>query len=69
MSYDIVRFYFRGGSRVIAEQLSLEEARAHCKNPETSSSTATTAEARQHTACRGPWFDGYTDSSSHRHPA
>lgn len=65
MSYDIVRFYFRGESRVIAEQLSLEEARAHCKNPETSSSTATTEEARRHTARRGPWFDGYTDSSSH----
>ena len=57
--YKIVRMYFRGGKRTIERGLTLEEAQAHCKNPETSSSTATSAKARRLTAQRGPWFDGY----------
>lgn len=57
--YQIVRLYFRGGRRTIMRGLTLEEAQAHCQNPETSSSTATSAAARKRTASRGPWFDGY----------
>ena len=55
----IVRFYFRGGRRVIKTGLSLEEARAHCANPETSSRTCTSAAGKRRTAQLGPWFDGF----------
>ena len=38
--YKIVRRYFNGyKKRTIAKGLTLEEAQAHCRNPETSSST------------------------------
>lgn len=60
-TYKIVRGYFRGGRRTIKTGLTLEEAQAHCGNPETSSRTATSAAARRRTAERGPWFDGYTE--------
>lgn len=60
-TYKIVRGYFRGGRRTIKTGLTLEEAQAHCRNPETSSRTATSAAARRRTAERGPWFDGYTE--------
>jgi hypothetical protein len=62
MSYDIVRFYFSGGSRIVARQVTLEEAQAHCRNPETSSRTATSAASRLRTERLGPWFDGWADS-------
>lgn len=57
--YYIIRFYQRGGRRIIQRGLTLEEAQAHCKNPETSSSTATSAKERAITRRNGPWFDGY----------
>ena len=60
-SYKIVRHYFRGGHRTICKGLTLEEAQAHCKNPETSSSTCTSAAACARTRRMGPWFDGYTE--------
>jgi hypothetical protein len=34
--YKIVRMYFKGGRRTIKSGLTLEEAQAHCKDPETS---------------------------------
>lgn len=46
-------------SETIAEGLTLEEAQDHCNDPETSSSTATTTEATERSAQRGPWFDCY----------
>ena len=61
-TYRIVRFYKDAGRahpRTITRGLTLEEARAHCSDPETSSSTATTPEAKARTAKLGPWFDGY----------
>ena len=60
--YKIVRFFFRGGRRTITTGLTLEEAQAHCRDKETSSSTATSAKARRYTAQRGQWFDGYTET-------
>lgn len=57
--YKIVRSYFRGGRRTVATGLTLDEAQAHCRNPETSSRTATGYAARKRTRDRGPWFDGY----------
>ena len=66
MSYKIVRNYFNGGNRVIARGLTLEEARAHCNNPETSSSTCTTPAAKAVTRRNGAWFDGYTEEPIRR---
>ena len=60
MSYNIVRFYFKGGNRIIQRGLTLEEAQAHCKDPETSSSTCKSASSHRITKRNGPWFDGYT---------
>lgn len=57
--YAVVRFYQRGGRRTIETRLTLPEARAHCSDPETSSSTATSSKARARTRRMGPWFDGY----------
>jgi hypothetical protein len=39
--------------------LTLKEAQAHCHDPETSSSSAKSAKAKQYTRDHGPWFDGY----------
>jgi hypothetical protein len=59
--YKIVRMYFRGGNRTIARGLTLDEAQAHCRNPETTNLTATSAAAKQRTKTLGPWFDGYEE--------
>lgn len=60
--YRIVRFYQRGGRRVVKSGLTLKEARARCSDPETSSSTATGTAARRRTRLRGPWFEGYEEA-------
>lgn len=58
--YKIVRYYYRSRNRrTIDRGLTLEEAQAHCKNPETSSKTATSSAAKAVTRRQGPWFDGY----------
>jgi hypothetical protein len=57
--YKIVRGYMQGGKRTIASSLTLEEAQAHCRDPETSSRTCTKAANKKRTKQRGPWFDGY----------
>lgn len=59
--YKIVRHYFNTSKnrRTIDTRLTLEEAQAHCSDPETSSSTCTTARARAITRRNGAWFDGY----------
>jgi hypothetical protein len=58
--YTIYRLYFRGGKRKIASGLTLEEAQAHCKDPDTSSSTCTSSVGRRRTKNCGPWFDSYS---------
>ena len=64
--YKIVRHYFKnvpyGGTRTIATRLTLAEAQAHCRNPETSSSTATSSTAKARTRRMGPWFDSYEET-------
>jgi hypothetical protein len=64
-TYKIVRMYFNDDfpTRTIKRGLTLEQAQAHCSDPETSSSTAKSSKARRRTAERGPWFDGYTDDT------
>jgi hypothetical protein len=62
-AYKIVRHYYRDGRRTIRRGLTLEEAQAHCQDPETSSRTCTGARAKRRTRDRGPWFDGYIEDS------
>lgn len=58
--YKIVRYYYRSSrKRVIMRGLTLEQAQAHCHDPNTSSKTATSSAARRITKRHGPWFDGY----------
>jgi hypothetical protein len=45
--------------RTIKRGLTLDQARAHCSNPETSSRTATGSAAVSRTRRLGDWFDGY----------
>lgn len=60
--YKIVRQFYNGSrKRTVKTGLTLEEAQAHCSDPETSSKTATSSKARAYTQKRGPWFDGYTE--------
>lgn len=63
MTYKIVRYYRNPDhkSRVVSRGLTLEEAQAHCNDPENSYRTCTTPAARRRTAIKGPWFDGYTE--------
>jgi hypothetical protein len=60
-TYKVMRFYQSDDkeTEVLATGLTLEEAQAHCKDPETSSSSATSPEAAARTARYGPWFDGF----------
>lgn len=63
-TYKIVRFYRDDeelNGTVVTRGLTLEQAQAHCNDPETSSSTATSPEATERTAQHGAWFDGYTE--------
>lgn len=61
-TYKIVRFFQnRAPKDTIKTGLTLEEAQAHCQDPETSSSTATSEAAREYTEEHGPWFDGYDE--------
>lgn len=61
MSYKIVRFYAHSNNEVIATGLTLEEAQAHCEDPETSSTTCTMPDQVERTRKHGPWFDGYQE--------
>lgn len=61
--YNVVRFYKDASirRRVILERLTLDEAQAHCGNPETSSRTCTNKVGRARTRSLGAWFDGYEE--------
>lgn len=62
--YRVVRFYRDAypRRRILKRGLTLDEAQAHCRDPETSSSTATASAAKQRTKRLGPWFDGYEEA-------
>lgn len=69
MLYRIVRRYRDNQRReVIKTDLSEANAQGYCKGRETSSSTATSAEAQARTAAFGPWFDGYEEQAPKRQP-
>jgi hypothetical protein len=57
--YKIVRYYAKGGKRVIERGVTLEQAQAHCSDPQTNSKTCTSAVGRRRTQHMGEWFDGY----------
>lgn len=64
MSYKIVRMFQDRDvpSRTIKTGLTLEDAQAHCHDPETSSRTCTSASRKAITRKYGPWFDGYEET-------
>lgn len=62
-TYRIVRFYFGRDSRTIKRGLTLEQAQAHCADPQTSSSTCTTRHGRNRSRRYGRWFDGYSSEA------
>ncbi len=63
--YSVVRFYQNANTnhRVIKRGLTLEEAQAHCGDPETSSRTCTKSSGKARTRRFGAWFDGYEEAS------
>lgn len=63
MRYKIVRHFENGRKRVIERGLTLEEAQAHCKDPESSSTTCTSETGRRRTKRSGRWFDGYAEDT------
>ncbi len=60
-TYKIVRMYLEKRARVIKRNLTLEQAHIHCRDPETSSSTCTTARAKAIARRNGDWFDTWTE--------
>lgn len=65
-SYKVVRYYQNNRKpRTQAKDLTLEQAQAHCSDPETSSKTAKkhAGMTKQKNLDRkyGHWFDGYTE--------
>jgi hypothetical protein len=66
MSYKIVRLFFKNDRRIerkytIRRGLTLEEVQAHCRDPETSSSTCKKPVNVRRTRKCGDWFDAYTE--------
>ena len=60
MTYKIVRFFGKKGTkRVIDRGLTLDAARKHCSDPETSWKTAKSKAGRARTSRHGAWFDGF----------
>jgi hypothetical protein len=60
--YLIIRHFLKSGRKLQIRRMALlADAQAHCKNPETSSRTATSAAGRKRTRRSGPWFDAYTE--------
>ena len=60
-TYCIIRRFASGERTVISEGLTKAEAQAHCRNPETSSSTCSLPIYKELTKEKGPWFDGYDE--------
>lgn len=66
-TYKIIRYFndagpfFGDGSEIIATGLTLKQAKEHCRDPETSSRTCTSAAGIALTHQRGNWFDGFDE--------
>lgn len=60
--YKVVRmFQYYDDRPVIAENLSIKQAKAFCAMADSSSTTATKPELVQLTKDKGPWFNGFTE--------
>lgn len=62
-TYRIIRMHRdrSDANYIVKRHLTLEEAQEHCRDPETSSRTATNKKATDRTKLFGPWFDGYEE--------
>lgn len=62
LSYKIVRYYrdLSVPNETIMTGLYREQAEDHVNNPEASSATATSSLAKELTALKGEWFEGFT---------
>jgi len=60
-TYKIVRMFMKGSKGTIKRGLTLDEAREHCRDPETSSRTCSLPENVRRTELHGPWFDGFDE--------
>lgn len=61
LTYTITRLFRDWPHRTIVKTgLTLEEAQAHCSDPETSSRTCTNAEGKRRTRALGAWFESYS---------
>jgi len=59
-TYKVERFYKDHDVRqAVRTGLTLAQAREHCADPETSSSTCTTAAGHARTNAHGAWFEGF----------
>lgn len=56
-TYKIIRNFFNKPDEIIKRGLTFIEARAHCRDRETSSSTCSNATLAE--VGEGPWFDSY----------
>jgi len=59
-TYKIIRHYQYSNNRTIKRGLTLEQAQAHCRDKETSSSTCEKPANIRRTNRLGAWFDGYS---------
>lgn len=60
--YRIVRAFLDSGTRrIVRTDLTLGEAQAHCRDPESASKTARSKKARACTRRNGAWVDRYED--------
>jgi len=65
MKFKIVRNFYEGyPDKTIKRGLTLEEARAWCKDPETNSRTAKNKEAHKILQKYGEWYDGFAEDKS-----
>ena len=62
-TYKVVRFFQDDDveKETVLRGLTMDEAQAHCKDPESSSRTATSPEALMRTEEFGAWFDGWSE--------
>ncbi len=63
MKHRTIRFFQNGIKKVLAINLTFDQAQAHCQDAETSSRTCTSPEGKALTETYGDWFDGYQEYS------
>ena len=64
--YKIIRFRRFKNRRIIYRGLTLEQAQAHCQDPQTSSATCVSPKGKRTRIMEkkhaiNPWFDGYRE--------